>query len=81
MLRNLSRTGYASLAFSQEQGIILKLFLVREQGQSFGVPTAHPHPKIGGVALPGFGPKAYEDYDYLSVILVSRFDILVSVVF
>ena len=31
MLRNLSRTGYASLALSQKQGTILKLFLVRNR--------------------------------------------------
>ena len=31
MLRNLSRTEYALLALSHEQGIILKLFLVRNK--------------------------------------------------
>ena len=31
MLRNLSRTGYALLALSQDQGIILKIFLVRNR--------------------------------------------------
>ena len=36
MLQNLSRTGYASLALGQEQGIILKLFLVRNRVRLLG---------------------------------------------
>ena len=45
----LSRTGcmYAFLAFSQEQSIILKLFLVRNRG-----PSTTPHPKSGESMYP-----------------------------
>ena len=36
MLRNLSRTGYVFLALSQEQGIVLKPFLVRNRVRVLG---------------------------------------------
>ena len=52
MLRNASRTEYFSLALSQEQGIVLKLFLVRNRGRLLGSQRYTPTLKFGS-APPG----------------------------
>ena len=65
-LQNLSRAGYASLAFSQEQGMRFKAFLGQEQGQAFGVPAAQPHPKIWEVS-----PGLFLDYEQSLFFLLS----------
>ena len=38
--------------FESRTGYYFKAFLGQEQDQAFGVPAAHPHPKIWGVPLP-----------------------------
>ena len=45
MLQNLSRTGCFS-CFESRTGYHFKAFLGQEQGLSFVVPAAQPHPKI-----------------------------------
>ena len=58
MLRNLSRTGYASLALSKKQGTILKLFLVRNRVRLLGS-QRHPTLKFWGyLGKTGYGDVA-----------------------
>ena len=38
--------------FESRTGYHFKAFLGQEQGQAFGVPAAHPHPKTWGVLRP-----------------------------
>ena len=45
--KSLSRTGFAFLALSQEQGIILKLLFRSRTGSSFWVPAHTPTLKFG----------------------------------
>ena len=52
MPRNVSRIRYASLTLSQEQGILLKLFLVTNRVRLLGSPAAHPHPKLNLESTP-----------------------------
>ena len=51
MLRNLSRTGYAFLALSQEQGFSLKLFLVRNRVRLLGSQQHTPTLNFGEYPL------------------------------